>query len=145
MVDTTSVLGYAWPLIASAGESIAFHLSSASLTQADARVVRIRLADPDPNGPGLRETEPGCAIDGTVSLRHQPIHPGSCAMVADAPALSGFTAFSVGCFIWPTRLEAGPQTLIARWRDDTAEGWRFGIDAERKPLETVARPLAIAE
>jgi len=23
--------------------------------------------------------------------------------------------------------------------------WRFGIDAERKSLETIARPLAIAE
>jgi MFS family permease len=26
-----------------------------------------------------------------------------------------------------------------------AVAWRFGIDAERKSLETVARPLAIAE
>ena len=26
-----------------------------------------------------------------------------------------------------------------------AVAWRFGIDAERKPLETIARPLAVAE
>jgi N,N-dimethylformamidase len=49
-------------------------------------------------------------------LRHQPIHPGSCVVVPDAPALSRFAGFSVGCFVWPTRLEAGAQTILARWR-----------------------------
>jgi N,N-dimethylformamidase len=128
MVDTTSVLGYAWPMIVSPGETVSFQLSSANLKQADACIVRLRLADPDPNGPGLKMTEPGSEIDGTVGLRHQPIYPGSCAVIQDAPALSGFTGFSVGCFIWPTRLAAGAQTIIARWRGDTGEGWRLGLD-----------------
>jgi N,N-dimethylformamidase len=128
MIDTNSVLGYAWPMIVSPGEKIDFRLSSATLTEAAAMLVRVRLADPDPNGPGLKVTEPGTPIDGVVALRQQPIHPGSCAVIADAPVLAGLGAFSVGCFLWPTRIEAGPQTLIARWRDDTQEGWRLGLD-----------------
>ncbi len=130
MIDTTAVLGYAWPLIASPGEGIAFHLSSATLREAEACVVRVRLADPDPNGPGLQTVAPGSAIDGPVALRHQPIHPGSCAVVADRPALQTLTAFSVGCFLWPTRLAAGAQTIVARWCENPREGWRLGLDAE---------------
>ena len=136
MIDTNSVLGYAWPLIVSPGEPIGFHLSSATLTQAEATVVRVRLADPDPNGPGLQVTEPGPPIDGPVALRHQPIHPGSCAIVPAAPVLTGLRGFSVGCFLWPTRLEAGAQTILARWCDDAASrddgpgAWRFGLTTD---------------
>ena len=85
MIDTNSVLGYAAPMIVSPGEQIAFHLSSATLTAAEATLVRVRLADPDPNGPGMKLSEPGTPIDGAVALRYQPIRPGSCAIVADAP------------------------------------------------------------
>ena len=102
MTDTTAVLGYAWPLIVSAGEPIAFHLSSPSLASAEARLVRVRCADPDPDGPGLKLTELDEAANGWVALAEQPIHPGSCAVVADAPALTGFAAFTVGAFVWPT-------------------------------------------
>jgi N,N-dimethylformamidase len=137
MIDTNSVLGYAWPMIVSPGEAVSFHLSSATLTNAEARIVRVRMADPDPNGPGLQVSEPGSSIDGPITLRHKPIHVGSCAVVADAPVLAGLMAFSVGCFLWPTLLEAGPQTIIARWRDDTREGWRLGLDATGR-VELVA-------
>ena len=134
MIDTNSALGYAWPLTVSPGEEIAFHLSSATLTEAQATVVRVRLADPDPNGPGLKLTAPGTPMDGSVTLRHQPIHPGSCAVVPDAPVLASLQAFSVGCFLWPTQPEAGVQTILARWQGD--HGWRFGLDAEGR-LELV--------
>src|SRR3954470_5254171 len=123
MIDTTSVLGYACPMTVLAGEAVSFHLSSATLPGADACIVRVRMADPDPNGPGLQETVLSSPIDGPETLRHQPIHPGSCAVVPDAPVLANLRAISVGCFLWPTRMEVGPQTIIARWRDDTHEGW----------------------
>ncbi len=129
MKDTTSVLGYAWPLAVSPGETIAFHLSSATLTQADAKVVRVRCGDPDPEGPGLKVTAPGTAIDGKVALRHQPIHPGSAAIVVDAPSLRAQT-ISLGCFLWPTAPLTGPQTVLSRWREDLGAGWRLGLDAE---------------
>lgn len=96
------------------GEEAAFHLSSASLGRAEAALLRVRCADPDPAGPGLRFEQPGCPLDGPVALRHQPLRPGSCAVVPDAPALR----------------RAGPQTILSRWRDDAREGWRLGLDAE---------------
>ena len=130
MTDTTSVLGYAWPLIVSAGEPIAFHLSSRNLASAEATLVRVRCADPDPDGPGLKLTEFDAPIKGPVALTDQPIHPGSCALVSDAPALTRFSAFTVGAFVWPTLPGRRQQTILSRWRDDVKQGWRLGLDAE---------------
>ncbi|WP_159993069.1 N,N-dimethylformamidase beta subunit family domain-containing protein [Roseomonas sp. 18066] len=130
MTDTTAVLGYAWPLVVSPGEAVRFHLSSATLDSAEATLLRVRCADPDPDGPGLRFDTPGTPLDGRVPLRHQPLRPGSCGLVADAPALWRGGSFSVGLFLWPTAPQAGPQGIVARWRDDTGQGWRLGLDAE---------------
>jgi N,N-dimethylformamidase len=137
MTDTTAVLGYAWPLIVSPGEEVAFHLSSATLDAAEATLLRVRCADPDPNGPGLRFHQPGTPIDGPVALRNQPLRPGSCAIIPDSPALNRAGALSLGLFLFPTAPLAGPQTVIARWRDDTAEGWRLALDAEARLEFTV--------
>jgi len=130
MTDTTAVLGYAWPLVVSPGEEVAFHLSSATLDSAEATLLRVRCADPDPDGPGLRFHQPGTPIDRTVALRHQPLRPGSCAIIPDAPALNRQGALSLAAFVFPTAPGGGVQTLISRWRDDTAEGWRLALDAE---------------
>ena len=112
MTDTTSVLGYAWPMIVSAGEKISFHLSSATLESAEATLVRVRCADPDPAGPGLRLTDMRASINGPVALSHQPLRPGSCAVIADALALVDFQSFTVGAFVWPTMAADRAQTLI---------------------------------
>ena len=122
MTDTTSVLGYAWPLIVSAGEKIAFHLSSATLKGADAALGRVRWPDPDPAGPGLRLAEMQASIDGELRLSHQPLLPGSCAVIPDAPALGEFQSFTVGAFVWPTMPGDRAQTLVSRWRDDLGGG-----------------------
>ncbi len=133
MTNTTAVLGYAWPMVVSPGEAVAFHLSSASLNSAEAAIVRVRCGDPDPAGPGLRMTEPGSAIDGVVDLVEQPLFPGSCAVVADLPALSGFRSFTVGAFVWPTLPGDGAQTILGRWVEETGEGWRLGLDEAGRP------------
>lgn len=130
MIDTNTILGYAWPLVASPGEAVAFHLSSSGPQSAAAEIVRVRCADPDPDGPGLRLHAPGTTLDGTIALTHQPLHPGSCAIVADAPVLQRLAAFTVGAFIWPTLPQGRAQTVLARWRDATQEGWRLGLDAD---------------
>src|SRR4051812_49465536 len=125
MTATTSVLGYAWPLVASPGEEIAFHLSSPTLPSAEVALVRVRCADPDPAGPGIRVQELEAPFERTLALTYQPIRPGSCAVVADAPVLSALRSFTVGAFLWPTLPgDKRGQTLLSRWRDDTQEGWR---------------------
>lgn len=155
MTDTNAVLGYAWPMIASAGEKIAFHLSSATLKTADATLVRVRCADPDPAGPGIRVTEMAAPVNGELGLSHQPLLPGSCAVVADAPALVDFQSFTVGAFIWPTMTGTRAQTLISRWQEGIG-GWKVGLD-EHGHLEFVlsakgeswraatAQPLVVRE
>ena len=130
MTDTTAVLGYAWPLIVSAGEKIAFHLSSATLDSADATLVRVRCGDPDPNGPGLRLREMEASINGRAPLVHQVIRPGSCAIIPDSPALSDLQSFTAGAFVWPTLPgDDRAQTVMSRWRDDLQCGWRLGLDS----------------
>jgi N,N-dimethylformamidase len=140
MIDTTAVLGYAWPLVVSAGEPIAFHLSSPTLASAEATVTRVRCADPDPDGPGLQLKELETPINGAVALSHQPIHPGSCAVVADSPAFANLMSFTVGAFVWPTAPGGRAQTLVARWRDDLQQGWRLGLDADGRLEFVVATP-----
>jgi N,N-dimethylformamidase len=136
MTDTTAVLGYAWPLIASAGEKISFHLSSATLESAEATLIRVRCGDPDPNGPGLRLREMDASVNGTVALSYQAIHPGSCAIIPDCPALRDFQSFTVGAFLWPTVPGDRAQSVLSRWRDDLSSGWRLGLD-RRGNLEFV--------
>jgi N,N-dimethylformamidase len=142
-------------MIVSAGEKISFHLSSPTLKSAEATLVRVRCADPDPAGPGLRLTDTQASINGPVSLSHQPLRPGSCAVIADAPALVDFQSFTVGAFVWPTMPGDRAQTLISRGSDDNG-GWRLGLDAEGR-LEFVlsakgetwravtAQPLVVRE
>ena len=137
-IDTTSVLGYAWPMTVSPGEEVRFHLSSATLPGATALVARVRCADPDPDGPGLKLEFPGSAIDGPVALRHQPLFPGSHGLVTDAPVLGQLGSFTVGAFLWPTAPgvphDGVPeQTILARWCGAEGRGWRLGLDAAGRP------------
>ncbi|WBV45194.1 N,N-dimethylformamidase beta subunit family domain-containing protein [Pseudoroseomonas cervicalis] len=142
-LDTNAVLGYAWPMIVSPGEEIGFHLSSATLPQAEAALLRVRCADPDPDGPGLQLHPMNSAIDGVVALREQKLHPGSWAEIPDAPALGALQGLSAAAFLWPTApglAYAGEtqQTVLAQWCDARGEGWRLGLDAEGRPEFVVA-------
>lgn len=128
-VDTNAVLGYPVPYIVAPGERIDFHLSSTSLHEATVQVVRVRCGDPDPSGPGLKLQTMRAPIDGRCALRHQPIHPGSCAIAGDAVCLRDLGSFTVGCFLWPTLPGASEQTIVSRWRQDRGAGWRLGLDA----------------
>ena len=137
MTDTNAVLGYAWPLIVSPGEEITFRLSSERLARAEARIVRVRCADPDPNGPGIRVLPLGSEVDGPVALRHQPIRPGSHGVVEEPQGLDGLAALSVGVLLWPTRPGAGEQAILARWTPQ-GRGWRLGLDAQGRLAFTVS-------
>ena len=128
MIDTTSILGYAWPLAAAAGEEIQFRLSSASLSQANVRVVRVRCGDPDPSGPGLRTTAMEAHINGAIGLKFQPIYPGSYALVEDRPAFASASDLSFGCYLFPTLIGGKPQTIASRWNGAEGTGWKLELD-----------------
>ncbi|WP_287388021.1 N,N-dimethylformamidase beta subunit family domain-containing protein [Mesorhizobium sp.] len=138
MIDTVSVLGYADPLSAAPGEKIRFYLGSSSLRQADLCVVRVRCADPDPDGPGLRLLQVPSAVDGTVGLRSQPIHPGSCARVDNTAALPASGSVSFGCYLFPTLPGDRVQTIAAHWSRSRHCGWRLEIGDDGHLHMTVA-------
>ncbi|MFX4486015.1 hypothetical protein ABTA87_20930, partial [Acinetobacter baumannii] len=85
----------------------------------------VRCADADPAGPGIRTTGPGSAIDGPVDLNHQPIHPGSCAVVADRAQGAGRGEFTFGCYLCPTLTGERRQTIAARWNELRECGWKL--------------------
>jgi N,N-dimethylformamidase len=138
MLNTVAVIGYAAPIEVARGSTVEFKLSSATLTSARAQIVKIRCGDPDPSGPGVQLIAMPSPLDGEVALTHQPIHAGSCGLVDDAPVLRALGSFSIGCWVWPTLLDAGAQTVVARWREDTQEGWRLGLDAQGRASFAVA-------
>jgi N,N-dimethylformamidase len=138
MIDSTSVLGYAKPMSVCAGEEISFHLSSANLSAADIRVVRVRCGDPDQNGPGLKLIHAPSPIDGTVALADQPLHIGSYGVVQDNDLLRNLGEFSIGCYIFPTIVAGSRQTIMSRWNDSAGSGWKLELDAEGRIAMTVA-------
>lgn len=126
VIETNLILGYPDALSVAAGERIRFHLSSA-VGAVDARVVRLRCADSDGSGPGLRYRTVESTIDGRFDCPDQPLRAGSCAVVDDRGSLAPRGRFSVGCFAWPTRPTAEPQTLMSRWCGATGTGWSLEI------------------
>jgi N,N-dimethylformamidase len=127
VIDTVSVLGYADPLSAAPGETVRFHLSSETLREASLDVVRVRCADADPHGPGLRLFPVPSPVDGAVRLVSQQTDPGSCAVVRNR-ALPGSGSISFGCFLFPTLPGAGVQTIAAHWSSPENRGWRLEIE-----------------
>lgn len=152
MVDTNSVLGYATPIVASPGERVQFHLSSARMLECGVEVVRVRCGDPDPAGPGLRLHAMGSAVDGRHPVRFQPIRAGSFALVPDRLPLPLIGSFGFGCFLWPTWPAKGAsesdavQTVAARVGAGGG-GWRLEIGPDgrlRFAVETADGRVASA-
>ncbi len=67
------------------GESFAVKVSAPGGGTARARLVRVISGDPNPEGPGLRFADGAAHFDRTFQARHQPIRPGSHALVARPP------------------------------------------------------------
>jgi N,N-dimethylformamidase len=156
MIDTTSVLGYAWPLAAAAGERIQFHLSSASLSKANVRVVRVRCGDHDPLGPGLRTTAMEVDIGDSLALKFQPIYPGSYAIVEDRAAFVSARDLSFGCYLFPTIVGGKPQTIASRWNGIEGTGWKLELDHQgclclvvgadgKRAIARAPKPLLVRE
>ncbi|HVJ51594.1 MAG TPA: N,N-dimethylformamidase beta subunit family domain-containing protein [Aliidongia sp.] len=110
------------------GQSIRFMVSSAESAPFDLRFVRHFCADPNPEGPGYRETPMPTPLDGSHSGLFQPARLGSYGRTPSIDLAPG-RLLAVGATIWPTRPESGPQTIVAV----AGEGWRItlGIEAGR--------------
>ncbi|SFO16550.1 N,N-dimethylformamidase [Variovorax sp. PDC80] len=129
-IDTNAFVGYPDTLSVRAGERIRFHLSSEARQQADVKFVRVRCADADATGPGIKYRELASPIDGVHAVA---FHEAPCGSFMSVPADARFApegAFSFGCYVWPTRLLATPQTVLARWCEDSGRGWALQLSRD---------------
>lgn len=110
------------------GGQIGFKISSTFEEPYTVDLVRIRHGDPNPAGPGLKYQPVEAHVAGNYPSRHQPVHLGSYAVVADAGALDGMAAFTAAATIWPT-LPGKPQAVLSRL-DGEGRGFVFSIDAD---------------
>ena len=106
---TKDVVGYCDPLSVRAGGCVAFMLSSYVPGQARVSVVELISGDDRPHGTGLLERDIGADIAGMVELVHQPLQPGSYALIGGMPAVA---SGSLRLWVYPTLLEDDPQTLV---------------------------------
>jgi len=103
--------GYGDRWSAKPGERIRFHISSGDDAPYSLRFVRISCADPNPKGPGYRETQMPTPIDGTHAGAFHPSRQGSRVCIPHLGVPSGGLALSA--IIWPTTPEKGRQVVLA--------------------------------
>ncbi|WP_158743564.1 N,N-dimethylformamidase beta subunit family domain-containing protein [Acidisphaera sp. L21] len=120
-----SVAGYCDRWSVKPGQAIRFMVSSTDDAPISLRFLRHLCADPNPNGPGLRNVVMPSPLDGTHPAQFQPAWLGSYG-VAQRAVTPGAT-LGLGVTIWPTAPEAGMQSLVTL----SGTGWQLvlGIDA----------------
>jgi len=133
------ITGYMDRLSARPGERLAVKVSAEGGGDYEADVVRIRLADPNPAGPGIKyEPQPG--LGGRFPARFQESRPGSFARIPAHPCQAALRLVA-SLLVQPWLLRASPSTLMA------GGGWR--LEATQDALRLVAEgsevvlPLAL--
>jgi len=140
--DTNGYLGYTDRLSVPAGEAITFHVSS---RRGDFRadILRVRCADADPDGPGLRMTPMPSAIDGEHQGVLQPIRPGSCVVVPPSPLLAPAAGLALGAYVFPTLIDDVARSVIACWSNDAGYALTIGPDGAGLRLGTDGAPVTV--
>ena len=118
--------GYTDRLSARPGNKVEVRVSSLSLEPYQACLVRVRYADPNPEGQGIKLEEVPTDWEGSYPSREQKFYPGSYGMVERTGSLSGMQSFSVLVTLWPTRPGFGRQTLLAHQEQN--RGWSLFLD-----------------
>jgi len=122
------IRGYCDVPSAAPGETINFYVSSDDPGDYEAELVRLVHGDTNPKGPGFKEVEVPCAIDGRYPARFQRTQCGSYVQIEDHGALHPNGSFSVHAFIWPTTPARRRQGIISRWAEDKKVGWALTIE-----------------
>lgn len=119
------ILGYCDRDSARAGDLIEFKVSCEAAATYRADIVRLVCCETPPDGPGFKEVEVESPISRDYPARRQTNPIGSYVVVPDFPQVESFT---LQAMIWPTRPEAGPQTILGTWNEQSREGFYLGID-----------------
>ena len=133
------LIGYANRLSARPGETLDFKVSSPAEAPYHASLVRIRCADPNPAGPGLREEPVTADFEGDYPSRRQDVRLGSYGLIEATAPLSSLKSFTISATIWPTAPEK--RQAVISWGDDEAPGsGLLGLDPDgRLPARWLVR------
>lgn len=107
---TAPLVGYLDRWSARPGETVAVKVSSALAGPFEAALVRIRCADPNPAGPGMRIDE--VAALGEHASVVQPIQLGSCGVVALAEGFTLPEECTLVVRVQPRMLDGRAQTVL---------------------------------
>ncbi|MEX0758326.1 MAG: N,N-dimethylformamidase beta subunit family domain-containing protein, partial [Tistlia sp.] len=127
------ITGYLDRLSARPGERLAVKVSAEEAGDYEASVLRIRCADPNPAGPGLRYEPQDFGLGGRYPARRQAIDRGSYASI---PADRAFAAprLAIAARVQPWLLRKEPSTLFA-CRDAAGRGWSLSLTETGLDLE----------
>jgi N,N-dimethylformamidase len=125
------ITGYADRLSLQPGETINFKVSCISGSTFEARLVRIRCGDPNPDGPGVREEPLAGGFQGRYPARFQQVNLGSYARIADAHVLHDPGSFTLVATIWPTTPEKPRQGILCKQDDETGAGIALLLNGEK--------------
>lgn len=125
--STIPIIGYSDKLSARPGDTIAFKVSCTSSEPYEAKLVRITCGDPNPAGPGIKETEVPADFSGTYESRTQGVHLGSYAKIAPGSAFDGADCLTFSATIWPTRLKKENQAVLSRLDSSSGNGLALAV------------------
>jgi N,N-dimethylformamidase len=111
------IFGYADKISVKPGETISFHVHADGTAEAKAQLVRLIHGDAHPAGPGYKEEEIDCALNGTWAVRKQYTQVGSFLRVDDPLGkLAPDSSFTICTFVYPNKAGDGlRQCLLGRW------------------------------
>jgi len=112
---------YADRLSVRPGQAIRFQVANTTGATVDTRLARVICADANPAGPGIQVEAVKAAITKLAEPAPQSVPTGSYAQVGGVDRWFGGGSFTMACRIFPTRLAARPQALLARL-DGNANG-----------------------
>ncbi len=122
------ILGYSDKISVAVGETIDFMVSCERATSYSAEIRRIINGDPNPKGPGYKESAVSTPVNGTYNGRKQFSYAGSYGAVPHCKILNQLNSFSFVAAIWPTTPMKGEQVIAAHWDDHNTRGFQLCID-----------------
>ncbi|MEQ9330513.1 N,N-dimethylformamidase beta subunit family domain-containing protein [Thalassobaculum sp.] len=117
-----ALTGYVDRFSAAPGGTLAFKVSSTLGEDYTADLVRIRCADPNPAGPGMKILPVDIPFGGRFPSRFQPVHLGSYGRIDTPAALTDVPVLTLSAIIWPTLPGRGPQAVLTVGDPDGAAG-----------------------
>ncbi len=123
------IIGYINKLSARPGEKLNVMVSSISKQPFNASLIRIRCADPNPSGPGIKEQPIEADFAGQYPSEFQKINIGSFGVVNNTAPLLNQAEYTICARIWPTLTKNKRQVIIS-WQNSNKQNWALGINSD---------------